>query len=76
MAKNPDATVALAQLNQCGRGWFATYRTVPVRKAMENQVQAILNGRVSPEAAAAQAQKDADALMRPYLAATALKLPA
>ncbi len=43
---------------------------------MEDQVQAVLNGRTKPEAGAAQAQKDADALMRPYLERTALKLPA
>lgn len=76
MAKNPDAGVALDQLNQAGRGWFATYKTVPVREAMENQVQAIVNGRGNPEAAAAQAQKDAAALLQPYLERTALKLPA
>lgn len=76
MAKNPEAGVALAQLNQAGRGWFATYKTVPVREAMENQVQAIINGRGNPDAAAAQAQKDADALLLPYLQRTALTLPA
>jgi len=76
MTKNPEAGVALEQLNRYGRGWFATYKTVPVRKAMEDQVQAILNGGLAADAAAAQAQKDADALMRPYLEQTALKLPA
>ncbi len=76
MAKNPEAGVALEQLNQYGRGWFATYKTVPVRKAMEDQVQAVVNGRAKPDAAAAQAQHDADALLRPYLEQTALKLPA
>jgi len=34
------------------------------------------NGRAKPEAAAVQAQHDAEALMRPYLERTALKLPA
>jgi len=76
LAKTPEAAVALAQLNEAGRGWFATYKTVAVRKAMEDQVQAVLNGRAKPEAAAAQAQHDAEALMRPYLERTALKLPA
>jgi sn-glycerol 3-phosphate transport system substrate-binding protein len=75
MAKNGDAGVALDQLNRYGRGWFATYKTVPVRKAMEDQVQAILNGDISAEAAAARAQSDAEALLRPYLEQTALKLP-
>lgn len=76
MAKDPNAGVALEQLNRYGRGWFATFKTVPVRKAIEDQVQAILNGAVAAEAAATQAQKDADALLRPYLEQTALKLPA
>ena len=76
LAKTPAAAVALRQMNEAGRGWFATYKTVAVRKAMEDQVQAVLNGRTKPEAGAAQAQKDAEALMRPYLERTALKLPA
>ncbi len=62
MTRNPDAGVALDQLNRYGRGWFATYKTVPVRKAMEDQVQAILNSGIAPDAAASHAQKDADAL--------------
>lgn len=72
MAKNPAAKVALDQLNQYGRGWFATYKTVPVRKAMEDQVQGLLSGRVTPDAAVAAAQKSADALLRPYVEQTAL----
>lgn len=76
MAASADAGVALEQLNRYGRGWFATYKTVSVRKAMEDQVQAILNGDISAEGAAARAQSDADALLRPYLEQTALKLPA
>jgi sn-glycerol 3-phosphate transport system substrate-binding protein len=75
MAQHPNAKTALDQLNLYGRSWFATYRTVPVRKAMEDQLQALLSGRVEPAAAAAQAQKDADALLRPYVAQTAMKLP-
>jgi sn-glycerol 3-phosphate transport system substrate-binding protein len=74
MTKHPEAGVALEQVNQYGRGWFATDKTVAVRKAMEDQVQAVLNGRAKPEDAA-QAQRDADALLRPYLERTALKLP-
>jgi len=68
--------VALEQLNQYGRGWFATDKPVAVRKAMEDQVQAVLNGRAKPEGAAAEVQRDADALdLRPYLERTALRLP-
>lgn len=75
MAKNPDAAVALKQLNLYGRSWFATYDTVAVRKALEDQVQALLSGRTTPKVAAAKAQVAADALLKPYVDATALKLP-
>jgi sn-glycerol 3-phosphate transport system substrate-binding protein len=75
LARSPDAKVALDQLNLYGRSWFATYNTVGVRKALEDQVQAVLSGRAKPVDAAAAAQRDADALMRPYVEQTALKLP-
>jgi sn-glycerol 3-phosphate transport system substrate-binding protein len=74
MAAHPDAKVALDQL-QYARGWFATYNTVAVRKALEDGVQAVLSGKMTPDAAMDAAQKQADALMRPYVAQTALKLP-
>jgi sn-glycerol 3-phosphate transport system substrate-binding protein len=74
IAAHPDAKVALDQL-QYARGWFATYDTVGVRKAMEDAVQAVLSGKAKPEAALAAAQQQADALMRPYVEQTALKLP-
>jgi sn-glycerol 3-phosphate transport system substrate-binding protein len=74
MAEHPDAKVALDQLVYA-RGWFSTYNTVAVRKALEDAVQAILSGKTTPEAAMAEAQKQADALMKPYVEQTALKLP-
>jgi sn-glycerol 3-phosphate transport system substrate-binding protein len=74
MAAHPDAKVALDQLAYA-RGWFATYDTVGVRKAMEDAVQSVLSGKPKPEAALAEAQRQADALMRPYVEQTALKLP-
>lgn len=75
LAAHPEAKVALDQLNQNGRSWFATYNTVGVRKALEDQVQAVLSGRAKPAEAAAAAQRDADALLRPYVEQTALKVP-
>jgi sn-glycerol 3-phosphate transport system substrate-binding protein len=72
--EHPDAKVALDQLAYA-RGWFSTYDTVAVRKALEDGVQAVLSGKTSPEAAMAEAQKQADALMKPYVDQTALKLP-
>jgi sn-glycerol 3-phosphate transport system substrate-binding protein len=74
LAAHPDAKVALDQLAYA-RGWFATYDTVGVRKAMEDAVQSVLSGKAKPEAALAEAQRQADALMRPYVEQTALKLP-
>jgi sn-glycerol 3-phosphate transport system substrate-binding protein len=74
LAQYPDAKVALDQLAYA-RGWFATYNTVGVRKALEDGVQAVLSGKATPEAAMDAAQKQADALMKPYVEQTALKLP-
>jgi sn-glycerol 3-phosphate transport system substrate-binding protein len=54
--------------------WFATYQTVAVRKALEDEIQAVLNGKKAPQAVK-DAQKSADALMKPYVDQTALKLP-
>ncbi len=74
IGKHPDAKVALEQLKYA-RGWFATYNTVAVRKALEDGVQGILTGKTTPEKAMEAAQKQADALMKPYVEQTALKLP-
>jgi sn-glycerol 3-phosphate transport system substrate-binding protein len=72
LGQHPDAKVALDQLAYA-RGWFSTYNTVAVRKALEDGVQAVLSGKTTPEAAMAEAQKQADELMRPYVEQTALK---
>ena len=74
MTEHPDAKVALDQLAYA-RGWFSTYNVVGVRKALEDGVQAVLSGKATPEAAMATAQQQADELMKPYVAQTALKLP-
>jgi sn-glycerol 3-phosphate transport system substrate-binding protein len=72
LGEHADAKVALDQLAYA-RGWFSTYNTVAVRKALEDGVQAVLSGKTTPEAAMAEAQKQADALMKPYVEQTALK---
>ena len=64
--------VALDQL-QYAVPRFDTYNTVAVRKAIEDQVQAILSGKTTPADAALTAQKNADELLRPYVDETALK---
>lgn len=73
IADHPDARVALDQLAYA-RGWFATYNVVGVRKALEDGAQAVLLGKAAPEAAMARAQAEAEALMKPYVEQTALKL--
>lgn len=74
LTEHPDAKVALDQL-QYAQPWFATYATVAVRKAMEDQVQAVLSGRATPAEAVAKAQQAADDLLRPYAETTALDVP-
>jgi sn-glycerol 3-phosphate transport system substrate-binding protein len=74
LAKNPDAKVGIDQL-RFAKPWFATYRTVTVRKALEDEVQAVLADKKQPKEALAAAQKAADEILRPYVEQTALKLP-
>jgi sn-glycerol 3-phosphate transport system substrate-binding protein len=74
MTKNPDAKIAIDQLAYA-KPWFATYKTVAVRKAMEDELQAMLAGKKTPKEAAVAAQRAADDIMRPYVERTALKLP-
>ena len=72
MTDHPDAKIALDQL-EYAVPWFDTFNTVAVRKAMEDQVQAIFSGKTTPADAVAAAQKSADDLLRPYVEQTALK---
>jgi len=72
--KNPDAKVAVDQLAYA-KPWFATYKTVVVRKAIEDELQAVLSGKKHPKEALVAAQNTADEIMRPYVEQTALKLP-
>ncbi len=67
--------LTLDQLNLYGRSWFATYNTVGVRRALEDQVQAVLSGRAKPAHAARTAPQNANALLKPYVEHTALSLP-
>jgi sn-glycerol 3-phosphate transport system substrate-binding protein len=74
LSKNPDAKVGVDQLS-FAKPWFATYKTVPVRKALEDEVQAVLSGKMQPKEALVAAQKAADEILRPYVEQTSLKLP-
>ncbi|AHF77295.1 Family 1 extracellular solute-binding protein [Sodalis praecaptivus] len=72
LAHDPRAAIALAQLKYA-HPWYSTYETVGVRKAMEDQLAAVVNDKsVTPEAAAKAAQEKADSLLQPYVAQTAL----
>ncbi len=75
MAKDPNAAVALSQLKYANP-WYSTYETVTVRKAIENQMAALLNDPdLTPKDAAEKAQKEAEAIMAPYVDQTTLALP-
>ena len=47
----------------------------PVRKAIEDELQAVVSGKKQPKEAVAAAQKTADEILRPYVEQTALRLP-
>lgn len=73
VANNPDALRAVEQLKFAGP-WIATYNTVAVRKAVEDEMQALLSDpELSIDESAARAQKNADEILAPYVAETALK---
>jgi sn-glycerol 3-phosphate transport system substrate-binding protein len=74
LAKNPDAKIAIDQLPYA-KSWFATYKTVPVRKALEDEVQAVLSAKKTPKEALVAAQKAADDILKPFIEQTAMKLP-
>ncbi len=64
IAEHPDALIALKQLEYAG-AWLAVYDTVAVRKAIEDQVQAVISGKKEPAQAVKDAQKAADEIMKP-----------
>jgi len=73
LAKNPVAETALEQLKYA-RSWYSMYNVVPVRQAMENRVQKLVNDPAyTPETAAREAQEEADKLLLPYVEKTALR---
>ncbi|MFM2481414.1 ABC transporter substrate-binding protein [Celerinatantimonas sp. YJH-8] len=74
LQKDPRAKVAFEQL-QYAYPWYATYETVAVRQAMENQLAAMVSdASVTPSQAAQQAQAKADQLMAPYQKQTVYNL--
>lgn len=72
--KEPRAKVALEQL-QYAYPWYATYETVVVRKAIENELAKVVSNKdYSADEAAKNAQKKADEIMKPYQDISALKV--
>ena len=65
VAEHPDALIAVNQL-QYAQPWLSTYNVVAVRKAIEDQVQAVLSGKKQADEAVRDAQKNADEILRPY----------
>jgi len=63
--QHPDALVALNQL-EYAQPWLATYNVVAVRKALEDQMQAVLSGKQNAADAVRLAQKNANEIMKPY----------
>lgn len=75
LANDPRAAVALKQLAYA-HSWYATYETVAVRKAMENQLGALVNdASLTVDDAARHAQDEADTIMKPYTDQHALQVP-
>ena len=54
---------------------FGVAATVELTQALEDEVQAVMNGKKKAEQAVRDAQRKADELLRPYVEQTALKLP-
>lgn len=72
LQQDSRAAIALQQLKYA-HAWYSTYETVAVRKAMENQLGALVNdSNLSPITAARNAQQEADQLLKPYVDQTAL----
>ncbi len=65
VAEHPDALIAVKQL-EYAQPWLSTYNVVAVRKAIEDQVQAVLSGKKQADEAVRDAQKNADEILRPY----------
>ena len=57
LAKNPDAKTAIEQL-AVAKPWFATYKTVAVRKAIEDELQAVVSGKKQPKEAIVDRAED------------------
>ncbi len=75
LKQNPTAKVGVDQLKYA-RGWFNMYDTIPVRRALENRVQRMVNEEsYDARTCAVEAQKEANELLLPYQKKTSLMVP-
>ena len=65
VAEHPDALIAVKQL-EFAQPWLSTYNVVAVRKASEDEVQAVLSGKKQPAEAVRDAQRTANEILKPY----------
>jgi len=67
LKQHPSAAVALHQLKYA-KSWFAPYKVLEIRRALVNNMQAVLTGHMRPAAAAHKAQQQAQQILAPYVA--------
>ena len=70
--KYPETLKVLEPLKCCAYPQFQVYKGVAVRKAIEDQAQAVMTGKKSIEEALKAAQKNANEIMKPYIDATVI----
>jgi sn-glycerol 3-phosphate transport system substrate-binding protein len=71
-AKHPETLKVLGQLKCCTFAQFQVYKGIAVRKAIEDEAQAVMSGKKSVDEALVAAQQKADEIMKPYIDATVM----
>ncbi|MEE9455339.1 MAG: ABC transporter substrate-binding protein [Paracoccaceae bacterium] len=66
LAENPDASTAVQQLPYA-QPWLATYKTIAVRTALEDELQQVIAGQKTVEEGLADAQAKAEEILQPYV---------
>ena len=66
LIEHPDAGTAVDQLS-FAQPWLATYKTIAVRTALEDELQQVIAGKKSVDEGLDAAQKKADKILKPYV---------
>jgi len=66
LSKYPDASTAVKQLPYA-QPWLATYKTIAVRTALEDELQLVIAGKKSVDEGLDAAQKKAEKILKPYV---------